>query len=838
MTRIIILPLAVKIAIICAIACMSLTANAMPAWPGWLIHQQSDGTTLTYRLIGDEHVHGFVTTDGYLLANDVSGDLCYATTSQDEALLSTGVVAHEPEKRTATETRLLQSLSKQKTLSVEAIGQRVQSGRSIRKLNVDPALTRGKIKGIVLLVEFADNSFYKDYTQEIFYRKMNEPGFADYGATGSCRDYFIDQSDSLFMPSFDVVGPIKLKKVEAYYGANDGNGQDMNPGAMVQEACTFAHDSLGVDFSKYDNNHDGTVDFVYIIYAGYAESYGASSSTIWPHASELQLLGYNMSFDGVTFNRYACSNELSYTTGHNFEGIGSFCHEFGHVLGLPDLYNTLSSGVNELGDYDIMDRGSYNNSQRTPPAYSAFELSSLNWMGLTELHTASDSVELPELGSSRLAYRIPTATGNSNEYFILENRQQQGWDTYLPGHGLMITHINYDESLWNANLVNASSQPHVDLVEADGTQDGTHETDLYPTSTNNMFTDYSLPSSLAWDGTPTEKGVTNIQENGQLITFKFMRDQLQRPQLAEPTDIKENAFTANWKAVEGAGNYQITVNEVLPDSLNPIVLDEDFSKFTTGDYPKSGYTDISEAMDNYTHTQGWYGNELYEAGGYVRIGSYGKSGKLSSPLLDLSGEGGQATVAFHAVSYPGKKVSYKVQLYDTSLSQVLEEKELKADRNETAVSLNFTKGSARCKVVITTEGERLFLNDLRVLKGTVDADSAWNAGPKSWTARDIADTHYTVTGLAAQRSYIYFVETMPHNGLRGSLPSTPDTVTTTAATYLHNVKTASEDFHPMEENWFRLDGTQVGTPDKTGIYIRRQTDGQGRKRISKQLVKK
>lgn len=829
--------MAMRMTLVAVLTAMSLAVSAMPAWPGWLTHKQSDGTTLTYRLIGDEHAHAFVTPDGYLLAPNSGGTLCYATASQGEAPVSTGVVAHVANERTVTEVKFLQSLPTQKVLAAQALKEQTQIARRLRRLSADPALTQGSIRGIVLLVEFADNSFYQDYTPDVFNRKMNQSGFADYGATGSCRDYFIAQSDSIFTPSFDVVGPIKLKKVEAYYGANDGNGQDMNPGAMVQEACTYAHDSLGVDFSKYDNNHDGTVDFVYIIYAGYAESYGASSSTIWPHASELQRMGYNFSFNGVNFNRYACSNELSYTSGHNFEGIGSFCHEFGHVLGLPDLYNTLSSSINELGDYDIMDRGSYNNSQRTPPGYSAFERSSLNWIGLTELDTPSDSVALPELASSKLAYRISTATGNSNEYFILENRQKEGWDAYIPGHGLMITHINYDESLWNANLVNASSQPHVDLVEADGTQDGTHETDLYPTPSNNMFTDYSSPSALAWDGTPTEKGVTNIQENGQLITFRFMRDQLQRPVLAEPTDITENAFTANWKSVEGAARYQLTVNEVLPDSLNPIVLDEDFSKLTTGAFPKSGYTDISETLDNYTHTSGWYGSQLYDAGGYVRIGGYGTNGTLTTPVLNLSGGNGRATVAFHAVSYPGKKVSYKVQLYDTSTAQVLEENELKADRNETAVCLNLSKATSHCKIIVATEGERLFVNNFRVLRGTFTSDSAWAAGPKSWTVSDIADPHYTMTGLTPQRSYIYYVESMPNNGLRGSLPSTKDTVTTAAPTFIYTVDAASKDSRPVEVSWFRLDGTQVSRPDQPGIYIRRTADSQGRRHVSKLWVR-
>lgn len=103
--------------------------------------------------------------------------------------------------------------------------------------------------------------------------------------TGSARDYFIDQSSGVFTPEFDVVGPIKLSHNMNYYGANNHAGQDAHPAKMIKEACELAAGDFNVDFSKYDYDNDGFVDFVYVIYASYAESYGASSNTIWPHTA-------------------------------------------------------------------------------------------------------------------------------------------------------------------------------------------------------------------------------------------------------------------------------------------------------------------------------------------------------------------------------------------------------------------------------------------------------------------------------------------------------------------------------------------------------------------------
>ena len=414
---------------------MATTVQALPAWRGWHQHVQPDGTVVEFQLLGDEHCHAMVAKNGRQLRWAADGRLEYAT----EQALDFGEYYRQRAKASPC---------------------RVMGG-------VFP--TKGTVKGLVLMVQFADNEFQPDYTRELFTNMMNQEGFSDYEATGSARDYFIAQSMGQFTPEYDVVGPIKLPFIMQHYGQNDSQGNERVAFRMIQDACQIAHDSLNVDFSQYDFNDDGDVDFVYVIYAGFGARYGASTNTIWPHASTLSAWGGNITLDEKRVERYACSCELKYTSGTQLEGIGTFCHEFGHVLGLPDIYNTQMQSRTQLGQWDVMDTGAYNNESRTPPAHSAFERYSLGWLDFIDIDTPAEVMELEELTEHNVAYRIVTPN-NPDEFFTLENRQLIGWDSYLPGGGLMILHINYDEGIWDRNAVNNGVNPCYDLVEADGNQ--------------------------------------------------------------------------------------------------------------------------------------------------------------------------------------------------------------------------------------------------------------------------------------------------------------------------------------------------------------------------------
>ena len=766
----------------------SVAAQAVPAWPGRHKAVLTDGTPVTYRLVGDEYGHHFVSSDGYLLRPMADG--CFQR----------------------------QGLYAEQQQQLMAQARRAQAS-SPRHLRVDPELSTGQIRGLVLLVEFADNSFQSDYDQSFFSRKMNEEGFSYNGATGSCRDYYIDQSDGLFQPTFDVVGPIKLKHNMAYYGSNGGvNSSDIRPHEMVVEASTYAHDSLGVDFNLYDNNHDGTVDFVYVYYAGYAESYGAATYTIWPHASNLTQLGIYASFDGVMLDRYACSSELRYTTGTEAEGIGTFCHEFGHVLGLPDMYDTMYS-AETLGSWDLMCSGSYNNDSRTPPAFSAYERSTIGWMPLQTIDTPADSLVLHELQTSKEAFRINCRGANKDEYFILENRRQTGWDTYLPGQGMLIWRIYYNATAWQNNTVNAGKN-YIDILEAKGNNGS--KTAAFPQSGIDSFTDYSSPSALSLDGVPTERGVTHIQDHDSVISFRYMKDRLPRPQNLYVSDVTSHGFTANWDPVDEARHYRLSISEVLRQEENPVILADDFSGMTDGNYPVSGASAIDQSLDKYTSQSGWSGTNVYAAGGYVRIGGYNQAGELVTPTINRAATNGNAYVSLRAIGYPSKRVGYTVTLSDATTGEAVEQYALTGDgRSEAQQDLVFHHVPAAYRLAIATTKERLYVNDLRVFSDSIVSDAAWTAGPRSWTIDSIASASVAIDSLVAGRTYQFSVQALAVGLWTGSLSSATQTVTLPVETNIHQSQGASSDTSILSIQYFDLSGRQLSAKPTSGLFIRR-----------------
>lgn len=806
------------------------TANAVPAYPGLLKITQPDGSVLTYRIVGDERFHAFTTTDGHMIKADANGVMRYVESISEDGTPVMGMIAHNPDMRQAAEVERLKAIG---TADFnKAYNENVMRKAPMQRLPGPTFPTTGNLKGVILLVEFADNSMQEGHDSKLFHSVMNEEGFSLNGATGSARDYFISQSMGKFTPDFDVFGPIKLKKSMMYYGANDSYGQDSKPGLMVKEACEYASDELGVDFTKYDYNDDGIVDFVYVIYAGYAESYGASSNTIWPHASNLVSLGISCNVNGKQVQRYACSSELKYVSGTQLEGIGTFCHEFSHVLGLPDAYNTRNQQMVQLGVWDVMDTGNYNNESHTPPAYSAFERFTVGWLDFVELDTPADLVTLDELTQNNVAYKISTA--DENEFFTLENRQQKGWDAYLPGRGLMIFHVAYDQSAWDGNYVNSGTIQRYDLVEADGTQGITTESDLYPIATNNMFTDYSSPSSLSWDGTPTEKGVTNITDNNGVISFSFMKDRLKRPVAEEASDITSSSFVANWQEVEEAESYRLNLREILPDSINPVITDEDFSLMTSGEYPKSDITDIGEDLDSYMAQQGWYGSKIYQSGGYMQVGFYGQNGMLRSPVFEFADCDGYATMAFNAVSYPGKTVSYTISLTDPDTQATIQKHSLKANKTESEVVIYFKNVPQKAYFIIETNKERAYFNDLRILKDSIGKDNVWNAGPQEWSVDSISGTSYMVDGLTANRTYIYNVQALSAEELKSSLPSADIQVTTTIGTGIKNFE-SSATRKIASVSFYDLSGRKISGTAK-GIIIQRITYDDGYAEARKLII--
>ncbi len=470
---------------------------AKPAYRGAIEKSQPDGTTITIYQHGDEFFHYTTLEDGTWVERQADG--FYRTIP---------------------------------ALSQEQINTRRQASPLLRvteqtqeayPLNIAP-------KGLVILVNFSDTKMEATNTQADFHRMLNDANYKDNGAYGSARQYFIDQSRGQYQPQFDVIGPVTLSKPMTYYGENDVTGNDSHLEELVYDACILA-DELGADFSLYDHNNDNKVDFVYFIYAGYGEADSGEPNTIWPKMNWLTRAGITLELDNKLIDNYACGSERNYTTKKR-DGIGTFCHEFSHVLGLPDLYTTNGANHKTMGRWDILDYGPYNDNGNTPPSYSAYERFFLGWLKPTILNDSS-TITLYELQQHNIACLIAEKgthnlignDPNPTTFFLLENRQQEGWDKFIPGHGLLITKVRYMARLWYQNSVNNTpTRMSVDIIEADGNAPA-HEFDANGDIVDMGY--FGKPTDAfpagATEYTPfKDYPITNIVEENGLITFDFM----------------------------------------------------------------------------------------------------------------------------------------------------------------------------------------------------------------------------------------------------------------------------------------------------------------------------
>ena len=329
-----------------------------------------------------------------------------------------------------------------------------------RSTQKEPSLLckyQGEKRVLIILVSFPDQTFKDDDPKAVWSAIANEEGYHDHGAIGSLRDYFHDQSYGQFLLSFDVVGPVVAKHPYSYYGKNYDWGPpvgefDQNVDKLVIEACRAVNDS--VRFADYDWDGDGEVEQIFLIYAGHGENdYDNDDSVIWPHMGRLSIdWGYEdaLPLQGVRIDAYACGNEIN--SSNKLVGMGTFCHEFSHCLGLPDLYNT-DVGNSVVWSYDLMDQGCYNGNGWCPAGYSSYERYACGWLTPQEVEDAQTVKALEPL-HEQPDVRIYRTTPEANDYYLIEYRKKTLWDTYLPKGGLMAWHIDYDETAWEENTVN------------------------------------------------------------------------------------------------------------------------------------------------------------------------------------------------------------------------------------------------------------------------------------------------------------------------------------------------------------------------------------------------
>lgn len=416
---------------VCAVA---VSAMAVPARRGGVVRTTADGTQKTVFLNGDEHFHYLTDAQGNML---------------DEETLA-------PLSEEVKATRMAQGM------------ERAKVRRARQETGTDRLVCP---RGAVILVSYQDKAFSSS-NEDMTQWAMGET-YTYNGATGSVHQYFYDQSWGQYDMEIDVYGPVKVSKNGSYYGSNDSSGDDKHPDELVKEACILAHDSCGADFSKYDANNDGYVDWVVILYAGKGEADGGAKTTIWPHQYELSYTGMAFNLDGKTVDHYCCLNEIDGQTNKR-AGIGTFCHEFSHVMGLPDLYATNNASHHTMCEWDILDYGPYNNDGNTPPSYSSYERWFMGWTTPRVL-TDPEDVTLHELNASKEAllmcegdtHNLDGVHPNPTTFYLMEARNKEGWDTYLPGEGMLITKIKYNASKWANNTVNnTSTSMGVDLMEA------------------------------------------------------------------------------------------------------------------------------------------------------------------------------------------------------------------------------------------------------------------------------------------------------------------------------------------------------------------------------------
>ncbi|MDE6057859.1 MAG: M6 family metalloprotease domain-containing protein [Muribaculaceae bacterium] len=539
---------------------------AVPADPRPRMVTNPDGSEVTVRVHGDEFFN-FMTDEACtrILQRDDRGFITdmvrdgvpLAFNQENVRMLSEEALEAFPIEAQAN----VSSMQKMATLDT--------SGRSNY-----PTIGKGN-RSLVVLVEFQDVEFYVENPKEYYTRQLNEPGFSDYGGYGSAVDYYLDASNGLYQPQFDVVGPVKVSKNASYF-----SGMGNAPMALlIREALTELHDKGELNMADYDLDEDGVVDTVFFYYAGYGSA-DSSTETIWPHQYDYRYCGdRHLTLDGKRVGPYACANELkgwNPTTGKQpwqdgstpwVGGIGTFVHEYGHVLGLPDLYDVEYSGQAVTpGEWDVMDQGSYNFNGCRPPLMSGYEQWVCRWLDYTDAEDFTH-YDLKALGNTdkptAVRVRIPMSANGTSfqpEYFVVEARDNSKWDSCFPTSGLMVWRINYSRNTWINNTVNSKNGSNVEIIYGKNKKNpifvsgGIHkggDAELIPSK------DYAL-----WES----PFITSISYDRDTKTGSFDYN------MVTPTDVAtvlhdapaaaadgSRSFKLTWDEVEGVDSYLVTV---------------------------------------------------------------------------------------------------------------------------------------------------------------------------------------------------------------------------------------------------------------------------------------
>ncbi len=538
-------------------------AYAVTACPDPIVYTQPDGSRLTIVLHGDEYIHYAVTSDGYTIMTNAKGTYEYSTVDHTGRMVYSGIQANDPAKRNQTETAWLEKTGKGiffSSTQIEEMKSLLINGRAPSAPLTGGFPSTGTRKLLMVLANFSNTT--TSFSQDNFNNYMNQVG---YNGTGSFRDYYLEVSYGQLTVNSTVTVWVTLSNTHDYYGPQSNWGQ------FAYDAIVAAKNQAGVNFSEYDNNLDGVVDGVAIIHQGQGQEETGSYADIWSHSWNLSSAGYSYAqrtFDGVQVDAYTAMPEKNAT---GMGTIGVMCHEFCHNLGSPDFYDTdyaTGGSYTGTGKWDLMAAGSWNGLSGTKPAHpNAWIKAFLHWT--TPLIV--DKVQNLTLRNAQVypdVVRYNTQT--PNEYFLCENRQQTGFDAGIPGHGLIIYHVdgNYITSQMNTNTVNATAHQGIYPVCANATGNPTASYGIinstgcpFPgTGNKTSFTDFTTPHAQSWATANTNCPVSNIFEYAptQEVTFCFIS-------CFTPDD--PTIFTATPSSLS-----QINLSWGLNATINPVMV--------------------------------------------------------------------------------------------------------------------------------------------------------------------------------------------------------------------------------------------------------------------------
>lgn len=544
-------------------------ARAVTAYPYPIGYTQTDNTVVKIRMMGDERMKWAETQDQYTLLRNRDGAWEYARKTESGDIVPSGFLAHNPGERGFAEENFLMATEKKLFFSPFQTELLLSLWRERNAKSTTGLNPIGNKKLIMILMGFPDLPFTK--AQSDFDNLMNQVGFSTGTAVGSVKDYYLENSYQQFNLTTTVVGPFTASKNMAYYGANDPNtGYDLLPDSLINEAVRLA-DPV-VNYAEFDNNNDGILDGLYVIYAGYGEEAGGPANAIWAHAWSI----VPVIRDGISISDYSCSAELRGNSGSSLTAIGVICHEFGHLCGAPDFYDTdyASNGqFDGTGDWDMMASGSWNNNGDMPAHHNPYTKSAIyGWLTPTLVSTASDLI-LRDIKDYPDVLRINTTT--TNEYFLYENRQHTGFNATCPGHGLIIYHVdgNHIATYFSSNTININGHQGLfpmaaNSLSSNGVNASSNSTINtaacpYPgTTTNRIFDDYSWPHSKSWLNAFTGVAVNNIYENGGVITLCVINCDAAKPTGFSATATSQNQINLNWTSNFLNDPVMVAVNSV------------------------------------------------------------------------------------------------------------------------------------------------------------------------------------------------------------------------------------------------------------------------------------